>query len=224
MEIITDEQNDEHCFIKYIPNFLDQSYIDNILEELKGYDYIGGKTDYGTDIPRVQKWMHNDNQPFSLLWKKQFARWQPKNYTPHIRNLQDNIIEIYSRKYKLPEYAKTPKINSSLVNTYRDGKDSISFHRDNLPEFGINPTIMVVSFGETRKIQFRRVKYNILNPKSMKLDNDLQHQNFNIDLEEGSLLVMGGVTQKYFAHGIDKCSTNNIRYSITFREHASVNY
>ena len=222
MEVITDESNNEHCFIKYIPNFLDQPHIDNILKELKRDDYTGGTTDYGTDIPRVQKWMHNEDQPFSLLWKKQFPRWQPKSYTPHIRSLQNNIIKMYTSKYQLPEFAKYPTINSSLINTYRSGKDSISFHRDNLPEFGINPTIMVVSFGEIRNIQFRRVKYNISNPKSMKLDNEQQHQNFNIDLEEGSLLVMGGVTQKYFAHGIDKSNTNNIRYSITFREHQTV--
>ena len=54
----------------------------------------------------------------------------------------------------------------------------------------------------------------------MKKDKKNQSMNFDINLEHGSLLVMGGTTQKYFAHGIDKdpkCKEK--RFSITFREH-----
>ena len=54
----------------------------------------------------------------------------------------------------------------------------------------------------------------------MKKDKQNQNMNFSIDLENGSLLLMGGSTQKYFAHGIDKdekCKEK--RFSITFREH-----
>jgi alkylated DNA repair dioxygenase AlkB len=222
MEILTTEDDGSKCFIKYIPRFLDSDYIYKITQGLKNNIYIGGETDYGNKIPRVQRWMHNDDVPFSELWKQQFSRWQPQKYIPPIKELQDNLIEMYHTRYLFPEFVTIPEINSALVNKYRSGNDSISFHRDNLPEFGENPTIMIASFGETRTIQFRRVKYNRENPKSMKLDKDKQDQNFNIELEEGSLLIMGGATQKYYSHGIDKHLTNNERYSITFREHHSV--
>ena len=54
----------------------------------------------------------------------------------------------------------------------------------------------------------------------MKKDKKNQSMNFDINLEHGSLLLMGGSTQKYFAHGIDKDpNCKETRFSITFREH-----
>ena len=116
--------------------------------------------------------MHNDNQPFSNLWKFQYERWQPQPYTMNLKNLQDNLINLYLKEYKFPENIYIPKINSALINKYRCGNDSIAFHRDNLPEFGENPTILVMSFGGTRKIKFRRVVYDSHNTKSMKMDRE----------------------------------------------------
>ena len=168
--------------------------------------------------------MHDENQPFSLLWNKQYPRWQPREYTPFIKELKENLFEFYASKYTLPIFIKKPRFNSALINVYNSGKHSISFHRDNLPEFGNDPTIMVLSFGEARDMEFRRVIYNPKNPKSMKMDKNNLHKNFTIKLEEGSLLIMGGSTQKYYAHGIQKSNTDKKRYSITFREHTSMKH
>ena len=220
MEFHNKENDNTISFIRYIPNFIDSEKSKLLYEELNKENYIGGFTDYGNPIPRIQKWMHDENKPFSLLWKTQYKRWQPHKYSPELKNIQKELINMYSKKYTFPEEIKIPNINSSLINVYRDGKDSIAFHRDNLPEFGENPTIMVISLGTTRKIQFRRVIYDPDNPKSMKKDKHNQKLNFDLDLEHGSLLVMGGSTQKYFAHGIDKDQNcKEKRYSITFREH-----
>ena len=216
------EENGGYSFIKYIPNFLNKEQKQLILKEILNENYIGGTTNYGSEIPRVQKWMHNDNQPFSNLWKFQYERWQPQPYTMNLKNLQNNLINLYLKEYKFPENIYIPKINSALINKYRCGNDSIAFHRDNLPEFGENPTILVMSFGGTRKIKFRRVIYDSHNTKSMKMDREKKNMNFNIDLEDNSLLIMGGNTQKYYSHGIDKESCDNERYSITFREHKPI--
>ncbi|MGI8580887.1 MAG: alpha-ketoglutarate-dependent dioxygenase AlkB, partial [Chitinophagaceae bacterium] len=43
--------------------------------------------------------------------------------------------------------------NSVLLNLYRTGKDSVGWHRNNEKEFGTNPIIASVSFGETRPFQ-----------------------------------------------------------------------
>jgi alkylated DNA repair dioxygenase AlkB len=217
------EENGGYSFIKYIPNFLNKEQKQSILKEILNANYIGGTTNYGSEIPRVQKWMHNDNQSFSNIWKCQYERWQPQPYTNNLKKLQDNLINLYLEKHTFPENISIPKINSALINKYRCGDDSIAFHRDNLPEFGNNPTILVLSLGDTREIQFRRVLYDPNNPKSMKMDKENQNMNFSINLEDSSLLIMGGNTQKYYAHGIDKTSINKgQRYSITFREHISV--
>ena len=220
MEIYNKEENNEYSFIKYIPNFINEDTTSIIHQELINEEYTIGKTDYNSEIPRVQKWMHNNNLPFSLSWKKQYDRWQPRKYSKEIKKIQDNILNMYLENNSLPEGVNKPEINSSLINKYRSGNDSIAFHRDNLPEFGENPTILILSFGNERSIQFKRVLYNHKNRKSMKIDKDNQSMNFNIKLENASLLIMGGSTQKYYAHGIDK-TNNNVgeRFSITFRQH-----
>ena len=90
-----------------------------------------------------------------------------------------------------------------LLNLYRDGKDSISWHTDAEPELGINPVITSVNFGETRTFQLRHIK------TKKKIDIELTH---------GSLLIMQGELQHYWQHQVPK--TNKIigeRINLTFR-------
>jgi alkylated DNA repair dioxygenase AlkB len=67
--------------------------------------------------------------------------------------------------------------NSVLVNRYRSGQDSVSWHADDEPEFGSNPVIASVSFGDTRLFQLKHKKR-----KELKGSVELTH---------GSLLIMG---------------------------------
>lgn len=53
--------------------------------------------------------------------------------------------------------------NSVLINLYRDGRDSVSWHSDDEFSLGIHPTIASVSLGEVRKFEMRRKKKVILN-------------------------------------------------------------
>ena len=48
------EENGGYSFIKYIPNFLNNEQKQSILKELLNEKYIGGTTNYGSEIPRVQ--------------------------------------------------------------------------------------------------------------------------------------------------------------------------
>lgn len=220
IEFYNKENDNTFTFIKYIPNFIDLETSKLLYEELNNENYIGGVTDYGHPIPRIQRWLHDENNSFSLLWKKQYKRWQPQKYSPQLKNIQKELVNMYLSKYIFPKEIKIPVINSSLINVYRDGNDSISFHKDNLPEFGDNPTILVISLGTNRTIKFRRVLYDPKNSKLMKKDKKNQNMNLDINLQHGSLLIMGGSTQKYFSHGIDKDKNcKDKRISITFREH-----
>ena len=47
------------------------------------------------------------------------------------------------------------QFTSVLLNLYRGGQDSVSWHRDKEKEFGTNPVIGSVSFGETRPFEIR---------------------------------------------------------------------
>lgn len=94
--------------------------------------------------------------------------------------------------------------NSALLNYYRDGKDSVGWHRDNEKELGPNPIIGSVSLGATRTLQFKHYQ----NPQ-LKL---------SLPLEHGSFLLMQGRTQHLWQHCIPK--TTKVlapRINITFR-------
>lgn len=92
-----------------------------------------------------------------------------------------------------------------LLNYYRDGKDSMGWHRDNEAALGPNPTIASLSFGETREFQIRNYF-----EKKLKLKLALDH---------GSLLVMSGSSQHHWEHQIPKTSkTLGPRINLTFRK------
>ena len=134
-----------------------------------------------------------------------------------MRNSKVNeIIDIYS-----PEIYK-PKINSCLLNKYRNGKDSIKPHRDTPDSFGEYPTIAGLSIGETRCISFRKIDFDIGNYNSLKEDKE-SNLDLDIELENNSLFIMAGASQKYFSHQIPKNDSLNTRYSLTFREFKYLN-
>ncbi len=95
--------------------------------------------------------------------------------------------------------------NSVLLNLYRTGQDSVSWHRDHEREFGQNPIIASVSFGETRPFQVRH-----------KFRKELAK--IEIPLHHGSLLLMGGPMQHYWEHQVPK-TTKDVRprINLTFR-------
>jgi alkylated DNA repair dioxygenase AlkB len=94
--------------------------------------------------------------------------------------------------------------NSVLLNRYRTGRDSVSWHADDEPDFGENPVIASVSFGGTRTFQFKHKKR-----KELKA---------NVELAHGSLLIMRGGTQANWRHQIPKTAKPvEERLNLTFR-------
>jgi alkylated DNA repair dioxygenase AlkB len=96
------------------------------------------------------------------------------------------------------------KFNSVLLNRYRTGKDSVSWHADDEPEFGEQPVIASVSFGGTRTFQLKHKSR-----KNLKASVELTH---------GSLLIMRGGTQVNWLHQIPKTAKPVAeRLNLTFR-------
>ena len=95
------------------------------------------------------------------------------------------------------------KFNAVLVNLYRDGRDSVSWHSDNEAINGREPTIASVSLGATRRFDLRHRETK---------------QTVKVDLEDGSLLVMSGLSQQCWVHQIAKTAKPvGPRINLTFR-------
>jgi alkylated DNA repair dioxygenase AlkB len=94
------------------------------------------------------------------------------------------------------------EFNSVLLNLYRDGEDSMGWHRDNEPEMDTS-VIASVSFGAARKFKLKERK------SGEKLD---------VLLESGSLLVMRDL-QENWLHSIPKSKKcKDPRINLTFRK------
>ncbi|MCB1843180.1 MAG: alpha-ketoglutarate-dependent dioxygenase AlkB [Halioglobus sp.] len=95
--------------------------------------------------------------------------------------------------------------NSVLLNLYRDGADSMGLHADDEPELGPQPVIASLSLGATRRMYFQH-----------KTKRHLPTQ--QLDLPDGSLLIMRGTTQQHWKHGIRKArGCRQARINLTFR-------
>jgi alkylated DNA repair dioxygenase AlkB len=96
------------------------------------------------------------------------------------------------------------KFTGALLNYYRDGQDSMGWHRDNEKELGRNPVIGSVSLGGTRIFQFR--------------DHLTKKKLVSLELTNGSFLLMSGESQQFWEHRIPKKSGSAVpRLNITFR-------
>lgn len=96
------------------------------------------------------------------------------------------------------------KLNSVLANLYRNGNDGMGWHSDNEKMLGECPQIVSVSLGESRRFLIRNK-----NNKSQKTE---------IELSDGSLLIMLGSCQRNWEHCIPKTRKNKgARVNLTFR-------
>lgn len=84
------------------------------------------------------------------------------------------------------------KFNQVLINWYENGLHYIGSHSDDETQLVKNSEILSISLGETRKFRIREKK----DKKIVK----------EILLEHGTVVIMGGKTQKEFKHEIVKVS------------------
>lgn len=94
--------------------------------------------------------------------------------------------------------------NSVGLNFYRDEHDSVAPHNDKLHELAPHQPIVLLSLGATRTMVIRR-----------KLPPHLKTE---LELEAGSLLLMGWNAQLHYDHGIPKLRQPvGPRISVAFR-------
>ncbi|MGB0703065.1 MAG: alpha-ketoglutarate-dependent dioxygenase AlkB family protein [Pseudohongiellaceae bacterium] len=145
-------------------------------------------------LPRLQCWMADQGRSYSYSGLK---------LSPHPWN--PDVLRIKARLEQLCEHS----FNSVLLNYYRDGSDSVSWHADDETELGPNPIVASVSLGAERTLEFKP-KFNLTTPKKQ------------IVLGNGSILIMGKTIQNNWLHQLPKIlGTIDPRISLTFRNHQS---
>jgi alkylated DNA repair dioxygenase AlkB len=105
---------------------------------------------------------------------------------------------------KICEEHSGGSFNSVLLNLYRDGNDKMGWHADDEPELGVEPVIASLSLGVTRRFRFRhRTTKEIV----------------ECELATGSLVVMSGLSQKYWVHEVPRQKRiTDPRINLTFRK------
>lgn len=149
---------------------------------------------YGREVaaPRLTAW-YGDSEaryPYSGVWH------EPVPWTPTLTGLRH-----------LVEAEGGHGFNSVLLNLYRDGNDSVSWHSDDEPELGRRPVIASLSLGAARVFQLKH-----------RYRDDLGR--VDIELTHGTLLWMAGDCQSHWKHQLPKRRGRHgpgPRINLTFR-------
>jgi alkylated DNA repair dioxygenase AlkB len=116
----------------------------------------------------------------------------PRPLSPRLDEVRRRIEEVTGRAF-----------NSVLANLYRDGRDSVGWHRDSDYAHGGQPDIASVSLGATRRFELRD---RAGRPRAA------------VDLESGSLLLITGDAIARWWHRVPKTSRPaGPRVNLTFR-------
>ena len=182
-------QNGEYI---YIPYFFNRLTADNYFQKLNCE--IDWKQEemimYGKRLkfPRLTAWYGDNDKPYSFSG----ITLKPSPWTTDLLEIKSKI-----------EPKCNATFNSVLLNRYRNGQDSISWHTDAEKELGDNPIIASVNFGATRKFQLKHIHTK---------------QKIEIELTHGSLLIMQGELQHFWQHQVPKTSIPvGERINLTYR-------
>ncbi|MBY0066662.1 alpha-ketoglutarate-dependent dioxygenase AlkB family protein [Empedobacter falsenii] len=176
----------------YIDNFFNRieadfflnDFINNIVWEQQSMNMYGKIIPF----PRLTTWYGDNDKPYTF---------SGITLQPHPWN--ESLLKIKSRIEPLSGV----NFNSVLLNRYRDGNDSISWHTDAEKELGNNPVIASVNFGEERVFQLKHKDTG---------------ERIDIPLKHGSLLIMMGELQHFWKHQVPKSKkTMKERVNLTFR-------
>jgi alkylated DNA repair dioxygenase AlkB len=175
------------------PAFFSAPEADRLLRELRDTTAWRQETlrFYGkqTAFPRLTAWYGDEGTSYLYSGIKNL----PLPWTPALLEVKRAVETLAGVVF-----------NSVLLNRYRTGKDSVSWHADDEPEFGERPVIASVSLGGTRSFQLKHKRRRELKA--------------SVELTHGSLLIMRSGTQANWLHQIPKTAKPvEERLNLTFR-------
>ena len=141
------------------------------------------------DSPRLSCWIGDEGAAYAYSG----ARFQPHPWPAALLLIRERLADELDCAF-----------NSVLANRYRDGRDCMGWHSDDESELGLRPLIASLSLGATRRFVLKHRR-----EPSRKLELELPH---------GSLLVMGGDTQRNYRHALPRTARMvGERINLTFR-------
>ncbi|HLI95916.1 MAG TPA: alpha-ketoglutarate-dependent dioxygenase AlkB [Candidatus Baltobacteraceae bacterium] len=129
-------------------------------------------------LPWAQEtmWMYDHTVTLPRL----LARFGPGEPLPaHLFDVQERVEDLLGARF-----------NAVSVQYYRNGNDSVAWHSDHTEDLIECAFVALVSLGAVREMQIRT--------------KARPRRAFSVNLEPGSLLVMGGRAQEYWEHHIPK--------------------
>ena len=146
---------------------------------------------FGREVasPRLSCWIGDPGA--SYVYSR--TRFEPHPWPAALADLRIRV-----------ERACDAPFNSVLANLYRSGSDAMGWHSDDEPELGARPVIASLSLGETRRFLLRA-----------RAGDTRTHE---LQLAHGSLLRMGGDTQRNYRHALPRMARVSApRLNLTFR-------
>ncbi len=191
MEVLIDKNN---CFVSYEHNFVlpeqSQLIINEVLESKPEQRQI-----------KIYNRICNQQRLVKLFGNENDFEYTYSRLTLKAVKYPENMNNL---KLKLEDYLEQ-KLPICLANVYNDGQHYISPHSDDEKDLGSLPLIVSISLGAER---------------DFVLQNKINKSKQIIRLENNSLLVMAGETQKHYIHSIPidkKCK--EMRVNLTFRSY-----
>lgn len=168
----------------------------------------------GAWVDHLESWLTDDVDVYEALCRQ--VPWQQER-----RVMFDNVVSVPRLTAWCTDPARLP--HPSLVRAfdalnahygpepfttaglcwYRDGRDSVAWHGDNVGRHRPTTLIAIVSLGEAR-------------PLSLRPRGGGPSRSF--PLGHGDLLVMGGTCQSTFEHAVPKVAAAGPRISVQFRQ------
>jgi alkylated DNA repair dioxygenase AlkB len=169
----------------------DESWVDHAPGWVEGADHLFEELLAGREWEQRSRRMYD--QPVEE--PRLTSPWSRDSGRPLEPSVLEEIRQVLSRRYQRD-------FDSVGFNLYRDGRDSVAWHGDRIPEEIEEPIVALVSLGEPRRF--------LLRPKGGGKSRMFL-------LGRGDLLVTGGQTQRAWDHSVPKVADAGPRISLAYR-------
>ncbi|MCU1452818.1 MAG: hypothetical protein JWN46_964 [Acidimicrobiales bacterium] len=159
--------------------------------------WLSGSDDLFDELMHSAPWRQGSRRMYDDIVDDPRLSWRPEpaDEPPAVSLVRDAL----QRRYRV-------RFGAAVCNFYRDGRDSVAFHRDRVLRDASNALVAIVSLGAPRSFRVRPLGGGA---------------SVGLRPHGGDLLVMGGTVQRSFEHAIPKCASVGPRISISLRWHAA---
>jgi alkylated DNA repair dioxygenase AlkB len=168
----------------------DDSWIDVVPNWLAGADQVFAALAAGAPWSQRERVMWGNKVPEPRLTSG-WAEADIKRIAPVLLDARLALTAHYGVQF-----------NSGWLNLYRDGDDSVAWHRDRIPLGNPHPWVGILSLGSQRRFLVRPYGGG---------------PSIRFDPGPGDLMVTGGFMQRRWEHTVPKVKHAGPRISVTFR-------